>query len=270
MWQLGMQVWDWVGVWVFTNVSKECSALIFTVKRSRTACLLKMKALWSFSMSGTSNPWHSIIFQKMWIPIATRVCTESEKWHRYYYCMITGGHAIGQAHQNLLTTEVSVQTQGSPCGFMLDKFILGQVFLWDPLGFISPILHAFSSSEAGATGHRTKELKSHCYIQTKLCRNSIYSAESGDTLPDKKSPPVLGLIQSLSTKHISLWHSYSLIFQIASLTAAFRKWICLYEWLFMLQVFLCLYLLDGRIDGFRALSVWMWWQRKIQVKIKTF
>lgn len=99
---------------------------------------------------------------------------------------LQGGHAIGHAHQSLLTTEVCVQTQGSPHGFLLNKFILGQVFLWDPVGFISPILHAFPSSEAGATGHRTKELKSHCYIHIKLCRNSIYSAESGDSLPDKK------------------------------------------------------------------------------------
>jgi len=185
---------------------------------------------------------------------------------------LQGGHAIGQAHQNLHTTEVCVQTQGSPHGFILNKFILGHVFLWDPVVFIPPMLRAFPSSEAGATGHRTKELKSHCYIQIKLCRNSIYSAESGDSLPDKKKkkPPVLGLIQSLSTKRISLWHTYSLIFQIASLTVAFRKWFCLYEWSFMLQVFLCLYLLGGRIDGFRALSGWMWWQRKIWVKIKAF
>jgi len=34
-----------------------------------------------FSMSGTSNPWHSIIFEKMWIPIATTDYTEGEKWH---------------------------------------------------------------------------------------------------------------------------------------------------------------------------------------------
>ena len=34
--------------------------------------------------------WYSIIFQKMWIPIAKTVCTEGEKWHRFYDCMITG------------------------------------------------------------------------------------------------------------------------------------------------------------------------------------
>jgi hypothetical protein len=168
-------MWDWVGVWVVTIFSKKCSALTFTVKRSRTACLLKMKALWSFNMSGTSNPCHSIIFQKTWIPIAASVCM---------IIWLQGGHATGQAHQSLLTTEVCVQTQGSPHGFILNKFIMGQVFLWDSVVFIPPILHAFPSSEAGATGHGTKELKSHCYIQIKLCRNSIYSAESGDSLPD--------------------------------------------------------------------------------------
>ena len=167
-------MWDWVGVWVATTVSKECSALTFTVKRFRTACLLKMKALWSFSVSGTSNPCHSIIFQKMWIPIATLVCMITER-----PCHRTG------------TSEPSyhrgrVQTQGNPRGFILNKFIMGQVFLWDSVVFIPPILLAFPSSEAGVTGHRTKELKSHCYIQIKLCRNCPYSAESGDSLADKK------------------------------------------------------------------------------------
>lgn len=136
---------------------------------------------------------------------------------------LQGGHAIGQAHQSLLSTEVCVQMQGSPHGFLLNKFIFGQVFLWNSVVFIPPIFHTFPSPEAGATCHRTKELKSHCYIQIKLYRNSNCSAESGDSLPDKKSPSVLGLIQSLSTKHISLWHTYSLIFQVASLTVAFRK-----------------------------------------------
>lgn len=134
-------MWGWVGVWVVTNISNECSALTFTVQRSRTACLLKMKALWSFIMSGTSNPWHSIILQKMWIPIATTVCKEGEKWHTDLTILwLQGGHAIGQAHQSPLTTEVCVQTQGGRHGFILNKFILGQVFLWDSVVFIPPML----------------------------------------------------------------------------------------------------------------------------------
>jgi hypothetical protein len=41
---------------VLTKTAEECSAFIFTVKRSGTACFLKIKALSSFKMSGTTHP----------------------------------------------------------------------------------------------------------------------------------------------------------------------------------------------------------------------
>lgn len=112
-------------------------------QRSRTACLLNMKALWSFNMSGTSTPWHSVIFQKMWIPIATTVCEEGEKWHRSYDSMITGRpcHRAGTSEPSYHRCLCS--NAGSPCGFLLNKFILGQVFLWDSFVFIPPIIHTF-------------------------------------------------------------------------------------------------------------------------------
>jgi len=70
--------------------------------------------------------------------------------------------------------------------FFIEQVYIGAGFPLRFFCFYSTNNSYFPSPEAGATGHRTKELKSHYYIQIKLHRNSIYSAESGDSLPEKK------------------------------------------------------------------------------------
>jgi hypothetical protein len=116
-------MWHWVLVWVVTDVS-----FTFTLKRCGTSCLLKIEVLRSFSMSEPLTQRHSIIFQKMWIPKVKIACAEGEQWHRSCDCTITGGHAIGQAHQRLLTTEACVQTRGSSLGFCIEQVDIGAGF----------------------------------------------------------------------------------------------------------------------------------------------
>jgi hypothetical protein len=85
-----------------------------------------------------------------------------------------------------------------------------------------------------------------------------------------KKPTTSGSNLVLINKTYFLMTHVQFSFPDSLFNSCIQKMIFLYEWSFMLQVFLCLFLLGGRIDGFRALSGWMWWQRKIWVKIKAF